>query len=229
MGQEYFDDDSLRDALLRAEAIKLEGIPSEDELNHRFSRKFQNKMKKLIKEQRRTSSRKKAYSKISKAAAIVLIIAGVGLGMTLGVDAYRERLVNFIVEIYHDLTLLRRDGDTDLGMDGTAFVEPDGIPERFTLYERDSSDLSLDIFYITEKNEALSYHQTSNQVTSTTMLDTEDADIYYIEMAGEDIMVVEKGNHMMYFWENESFSYLISGYVTREEIDKMAESIIIRK
>lgn len=226
MGQEYFDDDSLRNALLRAEAIKLAGIPPEGELNHRFSGKFRKKMKKLIKEQRRTSLQKKVYSWISKAAAIVLIIAGLGLGMTLGVDAYRERLVNFIVEIYHDLTLLRRDGDTDLGMDGAAFVEPDDIPERFTLYERDSTDLSLDIFYITEENEVLGYHQTSNRVTSTTLLDTEDADVYYIEMAGEDIMVVERGNHMMYFWEDEHFSYLISGYVTREEIDKMAESVI---
>lgn len=226
MDHEYFEDDELREALLSAESIKLSAIPPEDELNHCFSGRFRRKMKKLIKEQRRTPFQKKIHSWAGRAAAIVLAIAGLGLGMTMSVDAYRDRLVNFIVEVYHDLTLLRRDGELELDMDGAIFVEPEHIPERFQLAERTESETSLDIFYITEENEVLGYHQVSKGSSVTWLLDTEDAEVLYIEIEGIDIMAIKKGKTCKFFWQDEKFSYLISGYVTMEEMELIAESVL---
>ncbi len=54
-------DDMLQEIIPIATKIILDDLPSDDELNHIFSKSFERKMKKLIKQQKRSSLTNKIY------------------------------------------------------------------------------------------------------------------------------------------------------------------------
>lgn len=89
----------------RAEELWLSSLPSEDELSeHEFSKKFEKKMKKLIQAQRRNPWLNRFISASKRVAVVALVILTVSFSCLMCVEAYRERFIEVITEIFEDLT-----------------------------------------------------------------------------------------------------------------------------
>lgn len=73
-------------------------IPNDEEINHTYSEEFENKIKKIIKQENKHNFVAKFYKYSKKVAIIFLIIISV-LGATMSIDAIRYRVLEFIKNV----------------------------------------------------------------------------------------------------------------------------------
>lgn len=78
-------------------------IPNDEEINHTYSEEFENKIKKIIKQENKHHFVAKFYKYSKKVAIIFLIIISV-LGATMSVDAIRYRVIEFIKNVRSEET-----------------------------------------------------------------------------------------------------------------------------
>ena len=89
----------------KAEELWLDTFPSDDELpKHKFSKRFERKMKKLRQTQRRSPALNRFISISKRIAVIALAILTVSFSCLMCVEAYREKFIQVITEIFEDLT-----------------------------------------------------------------------------------------------------------------------------
>ena len=90
----------------RAEELWLSTFPSDDELpEHKFSKGFERKMKKLLRVQRRSPSLNRFISITKRVAVIALAVLTVSFSCLMCVEAYREKFLKVITEVFEDLSL----------------------------------------------------------------------------------------------------------------------------
>src|SRR5690554_1138934 len=98
----------LTEALKKAEKIKLEQLPSDEDLKdyHKFSDDFNLKMLKIIKKEKFRRGIRKFSSRRNKIAAIIVCIALIGAG-TFGVKAWRMKFFDFVLNTQEEYTEIR--------------------------------------------------------------------------------------------------------------------------
>ncbi|NJA31852.1 hypothetical protein GSQ33_18290, partial [Clostridioides difficile] len=80
-------DDMLRESIPIVTKIILDDLPSDDELNHVFSKGFERKMKKLIKQQKRSSLTNKIIFYLKRTAIVFLIVLASLFTITMSSEA----------------------------------------------------------------------------------------------------------------------------------------------
>lgn len=220
------EDEMLVQYMTKAEEVMLEQIPPESELSHRFSRHFQRKMKALLRHEKRSIPMRKMVSGMRHLAAAVLIVLGIGLVVTMSVEAYREKLFQFIIEIYPELTSIRTVGDGGTNNEVLVPVEPGYVPEGYYLDERSVGSLTVLELYVNDAKQNICYSQ-SLLGCGEMILDTEDADVSTVVVEGIDLMLVEKESVFnMVYWHDEKNQYSLDGNIEMDELIKMAKSMI---
>lgn len=220
------EDEMLVEYMTKAEGLMLEQIPPESELSHRFSGRFQRKMKALLRHEKRSVPMRKMVSGMKRLAAAVLIVLGIGLVVTMSVEAYREKLFQFIIEIYPELTSIRTVGDGGINDDVLVPVEPGYVPEGYYLDERSVGSLTVLELYMNDAKQNICYSQ-SLLGCGEMILDTEDADVSMVIVEGIDLMLVEKESVFnMVYWHDEKNLYSLDGNIEMDELIKMAKSMI---
>ncbi|HDA6215414.1 TPA: hypothetical protein O5M86_003534, partial [Clostridioides difficile] len=97
-------DDMLRESIPIATKIIIDDLLSDDELNHVFSKGFERKMKKLIKQQKRSSLTNKIIFYSKQTAIVFLIVLASLLTITMSSEALRSRFFRLVIRVYEDLT-----------------------------------------------------------------------------------------------------------------------------
>lgn len=217
----------------KAEELWLNSLPSEGEIpEHKFSNKFERKMKKLIREQQRTPWLNKFIS-VSKCVAVVtLAILTVSFSCLMCVEAYREKFIEVITEVFEDLTqfsfLTSRTEKTDLGEIIFDYL-PDGMSEVDRTYNSQTHDQAI---YFEDSAGRWFYVSQEIMVEgkqTTMILDTEDAAVSTIDLNGYKATLIVKGEHTTLIWEDDVSVMLISGDFPSDEIIKIASGIHISK
>ena len=78
-------------------------IPNGEEIDHTYSEEFENKIKKIIKQENKHNFVAKFYKYSKKVAIIFLVIISV-FGATMSVDAIRYRVLEFIKNVRREET-----------------------------------------------------------------------------------------------------------------------------
>ncbi len=203
-------------------------IPPELE-TYKFSKKFETKMQRLI------NRRKKSYymliDTVGKRVAGYVLIALVCLFTTIfSVKALREPFINFVVETYEKFTsIFVQKDDTNIAKANVEFeiILPTYIPEG---YERSSfvvdDDLCMCVFKNVHSKEIL-YTQHLNGFSLTT-IDAENVVYKHMRINSfEGIYYINNDLGCMVFG-NDKYTFNISGYISKEEIIKIVESIEIK-
>ena len=98
-------DEMLFEHAAEARNIWLSTLPSQKEIPAiSYSKSFERKMRKLIKEQRRSPSMNKILRYIKQTIAAVLAVAILTFGGLMTVEAYRAKVIEFVVRIFNELT-----------------------------------------------------------------------------------------------------------------------------
>ena len=81
---------------------------------HKFSGKFDRKMRKLIREQRHSAQFNRHINLLQRIVAIFLLVCTVSFGGVMTVDAYREKIIETVVRVFNELTDYRFSKSADM-------------------------------------------------------------------------------------------------------------------
>lgn len=217
----------------KAEELWLNSLPSDDKMpEHRFSNKFERKMRKLIRSQRRSPGLNQFLSASKRIAVIALAILTVSFSCLMCVEAYREKFIEVITEIFEELTQFSfsssRTENTEL--DEITF---DYLPEGMIEIDRDFNPKTHYQAICFEDAMGQKFEISQDIIASgkqaTTILDTEGAEVTKIDFDGYDATLIVKGEYTTLLYIDDSFYILLSGDFPPEEIIKIANGVNILK
>lgn len=218
----------LRNAAPRAAEIWLESIDINDDVpEHKFSRRFEHKMKKMIRK-KRTSKR----GKIAIAAAAILIVNVVLFFVP--VNAQKEHLIDVVASFFKGSADYTYSSDEDYdGIFGTVTIN--NIPDRMNKVS-DTFDELTNILRIVYEDKTGDYLEIvvliiDKSISSYVSYDTENAEIEKINIGSNEATLITdsiEGTSAL-FWTEDMYSISISGYITRDEAIGIAESLEIEK
>ncbi len=193
---------------------------------HIFSQTFCKKMEKIISEQRKKERfwfSHKVAKKIAVAMAVILFSI---LGVTLSVEAYREKLINTVKTILRDLTEFRRTSVYDESSSTELNVSPEYIPDGFEkIYEFKTTNSNI---YQYEKGDiifSLCAEMYSSESAGVEILDTEDAEIRVEAIDGTEYMICLKADLCTIVWDKGNVSYTISGNMPEKDLISIAANV----
>lgn len=226
-------DEMLYQSAPKAEQLWLDTLPSREELpEHQFSKGFERKMKKLIRNQQRAPWLNKFISVSKRVAIVALAILTVSFSCLMCVEAYREKFIEVITEIFEELTRYSFSSSHTEKMEWgeiTFDYLPDGMFEVDRTHNSETLDQSI---YFEDSAERWFYVSQEIMVKgkqSTMILDTEDADVSTTDLNGYKATLIVKGEHTTLMWEDDVSVMLISGDFPSDEIIKIASGIHISK
>lgn len=117
-------------------------------------------MNKLIKKDKRTPFMRNFVVCGKRSTAIFLIIVSVSLTTTMSVKAYRIRFFEVIIKVWEEFTSIRFESEEE-EIDGRLVaINPEYIPEGFSILEKSLGDYRNRIIYEDINNEEIIYEQT---------------------------------------------------------------------
>ena len=220
------DDAYLYKHMPAAEMILMSRIPPEEELCHVFSRRFCRKMKAMIKYERRTPRERAVYRGLKVAFATLAVILLVVFGSAMSVQAYRHRFVEFIVEVFEELTSYSVQEKAPTG-ETADLVEPSYVPDGYEVNDRIKDNRGSFVVYENGNGDRIHYRQESSSL-STYVFDTETSVVSEVYVGKQKFNVVEEADTWMVHWTDNIYIYYVIGAksLSKEELLKMARSII---
>lgn len=216
-----------------AEKLWLNSLPPDNQIpEHKFSRNFERKMRKLIREQKQSTMSKKIRSAVKRIAIVVLIIVIPSFSGLMTVKAYRAKFIEVITEVFYDLTHFNFfsswSGDTELGEIELNYL-PDGMVEiyRETLAELQSQEICFE--NAEGRCVQVSQQLVSDSIGYDVILDTEDAAVTTITLGDYEASLIVKEDISTLMWEYDHCIILLTGDFPPEEIIKIANGMTISK
>ena len=98
-----FTDEMFEVAVKKADWVRINALPSDDQIDHIFSSMFERSMKKLIRQSKKelSANRPRAFNKRFIAALVAIIII---ISTAMSVSAIRQRVIEFVSEVYQKYT-----------------------------------------------------------------------------------------------------------------------------
>lgn len=226
MNKYLVNDEFLYAHMKSAENIILDKLPKEDDLSHKYSKKFKRKMNRLLKEEKRSPSFNRFVNYGKKVAMIFLIVASVIFATTMSIEAYRARFFEKVIEILEDYTSITFDTDEDVVVEDLVPIAPEYIPEGFSVYEEEIHSTRNTVIYRNQEDIEIFYEQMilgHGQV----ILDTEGIEIEHIDIGSYEVMIFTNKGFTQLHWDNGRYMYSLISSIDRDELIKIAESIIM--
>ena len=222
-------DDMLYKYAAEARDAWLDTLPHKNEVPmHKFSRHFEKKMHKLIIEQRRSPSFNRFMRSTKRAAAVAIVILGITFSGFMTVEAYREKFIEMVTQVFQELTSFHFSSATETGevfIPATFSYLPEGMKE----ITQEQNNLELYTRFETADGQILKITQTyiDENMQASTIIDTEDADVTHFTVQGEDaISTTKKGNTTIVFTKGQ-YIFNLNSNLPIEQIKQVAEEIKI--
>ena len=136
---ELVSDDLLYRYVPMAESAMLDKLPAEGDMHHAFSRRFNRRMKALLKYERRSPRTRVFYRHLKTAAAMLLVVLTLSFGTVMSVEAYRVRFFNIVMEVWEELTSIVVSSDENADLDKLIPISPTYIPDGYKVAESNSN------------------------------------------------------------------------------------------
>lgn len=209
----------------QAEELLLGKIPVENELSHKFSNRFNKKMRFLLKYERRTLTMRRFVHRMKVAAAMFLITLSLTFGTVMSVEAYRMRLFEFATQVWEELTSIVTHSDDNADHDTLVLALPSYIPKGYSILEQTNNEYKHSIIYSDESGAEIYYLQKLLS-QSEFIFDSEDVEPKEINIGGSvGYLIINKGITQLYWYDNFN-TYILISSLDEHEVIKIAESII---
>lgn len=230
MSTVFVDDEFLYTHMPQAEALMLSHIPPEGELEHHFSRRFNRKMRALIKYEHRTPRMRKTVYRVKVAVAVFAVVFSLAFGAMMSVDAARTKIFEVMTKIFEELTSVRVSGNGGLGGHELEPIIPAYVPKGYNQTEQTNSETDCTIVYSDNGKRNIIYTQ-ELLTASERIFDTEDADVRTVQIDSQEVHLIikESRDTCQLYWYDDQYLFWISGnHIESDNLLKMAESIIKR-
>ena len=225
-------DDMLFEHAAEARDIWLSTLPSDEDIpDIPTSKAFEKKMRKLIKEQKRTPRANRILRYMKQTIAAVLTVAILSFGGLMTVEAYREKVIEIVVHVFHELTDYRfaseKTGADEIILPELGFGQiPEGMRE---VENRISSNNRRLVVY--ENDVGLFFELTQRPIGSDgeyiSIQDTEDSAYEMITINGREAYANEKDGSGSVVWTVDNIVYRLYGNLKMSDLKLVAENIKI--
>lgn len=223
-------DDMLFEHAAEARDIWLSTLPADEDIpDIPTSKAFEKKMRKLIKEQRRTPRANRILRCMKQTIAAVLTVAILSFGGLMTVEAYREKVIEIVVHVFHELTDYRfaseKTGADEIILPELSFGQiPEGMRE---VENRITSNNRRLVVY--ENDVGLFFELTQRPIGSDgkyiSILDTEDSAYDMITINGREAYSNEKDGNGSVVWVVDNIVYRLYGNLKMSDLKLIAENI----
>lgn len=228
MSKHIVDDDFLYKHMRKTEIKMLDSLPKEEDLYHKFSKDFEKKMNKLIKEEKRTPFKRSFVVYGKRAAVIFLIIASVSFATTMSVEAYRVRFFEVITKVWQEFTSITFKSENDISDSKLVPLNSKYIPNDFSILEEDLNDYVNMIIYTNSDNIEIIYEQ-SFISNGEIILDTEGVEVKTISIGNQEINYFSNKGVNQVYWNDDNYTYTFISSIDMQELFKMTKSILKNK
>lgn len=220
-------DDMLYQYAPTAERIWLGSLPDENQLVHHFSEHFERKMRKLVNQQRHTPAYNQAVLLAKRVAMIVLMSTVVVFSSLMMVEAYREKVIEVITQVFHEFT------DYHFLSSSTNEILPSVtfgyIPDGMRQTECESDDTLRCFIYEAEDGAYFELYQ--HLVTPNSdygkRVDTEDAEIDRFDINGDEAVLITKHGETTIIWTKQNTIYTFYSNMESSELQEIARQLEI--
>ncbi len=226
-------DDLLFQHAAEARNIYLSTLPAPEELPPVCcSKAFERNMQKLIKEQRRSPKINKMLRVMKRTAAAVLVIATVSFCGLMTVEAYRAKVIEFVVHVFNEFTQYRfSPASSQSNADVVELPELffGYVPERMQEVENMATPTGWR--YILYKDDSGNFFQLTQSIVADgqydIIIDTEDSDFKVGTIRGCEAFFNSKNGENTIMWVDFGIVYKLYGNLTLDELTSLAENIKI--
>jgi hypothetical protein len=214
-------DDIIEKAAITAAENLGKNMPEPEKVE--FSKEHEEKMRKIFKKERNKLFFKK-ISKYSKRVAIFFLALAVVSGVTIfSVEAWRIKVMNFIIEMNQTHSEIKFSEEITKGNSYKSNEITLGyIPEGFELERRDVSAGGIDLIFTGKENY---FVFSMDDINSKMGIDTENASVKKMTVNGREAFYSSNDNVNILVWHDEESSYTLSGKIEEKEIFRIAENI----
>ena len=228
MNKYVMDDDFLYKYVKSAENIMIDSLPKEEALFHNFSKGFQKKMNKLIRQERRSPFIKTFVNYSRKVAIIFLIFISIAFATTMSVEAYRVRFFEVVIEVWEEFTSIIFNDKQNIDDGKLIPVNPTYIPDNFKIIEHEINSYEQFIYWQNDNGIEIMFEQA--KITANSIItDTEGIDIEELLIGEQKIIYFTNKNINQIYWNDSNYIYAIISEYDKNELLKMVESIINNK
>lgn len=198
-------------------------IPTdENSIDFTFSERFNKRMAKLIK------SQKKAYYSLINTAykrvAIICIIILALLTTACSVKVIREPIVNFIKQVYESFTHYSYDGDTTDKITKEYYIT---APDGFNQTNITNNDFLITTEYTNNNGDIIEYNQMTTEYSTGYFVDNENGNIKTEFFKGIEIQFKERYDTKSAIWTQNGYVFVLDCYgnVSFDTIKQMIGSL----
>lgn len=229
MDKYIINDEFFYKYMENTENIIIKSLPKEEELTHKFSKRFEKNMDKLIRQEKRTPFIRAFINYSKRVAAIFLIFVIIAFATTMSVEAYRVKFFEIVTEVWEEFTSIIFKSKDHIN-DNNKLIPaiPEYTPKWFSILEESTNDHLFRIIYISENNKEIFYEQ---RVLSygEIILDTENIETETMEIGNQKVTLFINKRVNQIYWDDSSYSYTLISSINKDEIIEMARSILEKK
>ena len=217
-------DDNFRKALFDALTPEYKQILDDASDTHEFSVEFERKMQKLIK--RRNKPYYKIINTVGKRVACIIVIVLLASSVTvLSVDALRNAVADFFVNIYEKFSTVQsvnEDKTAPTTIEDIYAITYD-LSDYDVIYE-EKDNYSYNITYIKD-DVVIDFLQYTKDMYDQNV-NTEDAEISTISITSKEaIIFLDNQNYYHLIWDNGDYILNIGSNIDKNALICIAESV----
>jgi YHS domain-containing protein len=143
--------------------------------------------------------------------------------MALSVEAWRIKVLNTVIEMRQTHSGINI---SEYGTKGDSYSSNEitlgYIPIGFKLEKRDVTSGMVSLVFKGGKDYFIFF---MNKINNSMIIDTEDASVKRIQINGKDAFFSSNKNANILVWNDEEYTYSLSGSIEENKMIKIAESI----
>ena len=210
----------FKQAFREVASLEFSHIPQDEKsINYKFSDRFNNRMEKLIKAQRKPYW--KFISTTSKRAAVIFVAILTLFTAAFSVKAIREPIIKFIKQVYESFTQYSFDGDTveTINKEYTITKMLDG----YELIDKLTSDNTIATTYKNELGDTIIFTQMTTEYSTGYLVDNESGEQYTETVDSIEIDFKEWYDTKTAIWANDGYVFSIDciGNISFEDIKQI--------
>lgn len=214
----------FKQAFREVASLEFSHIPQDEKsINYKFSDRFNNRMEKLIKSQRKPYW--KFISTASKRAAVIIVAVLTLFTAAFSVEAIREPIIKFIKQVYESFTHYSFDGDiVEIITKEYAITQ---MLDGYEQIDKIANDNSVVTTYRNAVGDSIIFSQMTTEHSAGYFVDNESGDLYAETVDGIKVEFKEWYDTKTAIWTNDGYVFTINctGNISFDEIKQMIISV----
>ena len=225
--KELFDS-LLKAAISDALRDEMDALPSNKELNEKFptSAKLEQRMKKLISEQKIKSKIRHFVKSNRKIAACFIVILVLSSATLLSVEATRNVILNTFVNQFGKYTQIQFQDSSADGQQMDIF-RPAYLPEGYKKISEEIYGNSALLVYSNESDTEIVLKQRKAE-EGTSLIDNENTNYTEVDISGNTAYLfkaVKDDNYNVLLWKSHDVVFELTSKVNSDELIRMGNSL----